>query len=80
MPKRQRKKIFGVRPLVSHVSYFFTLISREHRQHRTLGGGAVGMKTRPMCMAAGQMLRLGLESLGNQAISCRSFLPSRTSI
>jgi 2-keto-4-pentenoate hydratase/2-oxohepta-3-ene-1,7-dioic acid hydratase in catechol pathway len=61
-----RTMIFGVRTVVSYVSQFMTLESGDLIFTGTPPGVGLGQKP-PVYLQAGQVMRLGIEGLGEQA-------------
>ncbi len=58
--------IFGVRHLVSYVSHFMTLHPGDIIATGTPPGVGLGVKPEPVFLKAGQVMRLGVEGLGEQ--------------
>ncbi len=58
--------IFGVRELVSYVSRFFTLYPGDIIATGTPAGVGMGKKPEPIFLRPGQVLRLGVDGLGEQ--------------
>jgi 2-keto-4-pentenoate hydratase/2-oxohepta-3-ene-1,7-dioic acid hydratase in catechol pathway len=58
--------IFGVRTLVSYVSQFITLHPGDIIATGTPAGVGLGKKPEPVFLRAGQVMRLGIEGLGEQ--------------
>jgi 2-keto-4-pentenoate hydratase/2-oxohepta-3-ene-1,7-dioic acid hydratase in catechol pathway len=61
-----RTMVFSVRQLVSYVSRFITLYPGDIIATGTPPGVGLGMKPTPVFLAAGQVMTLGIEGLGNQ--------------
>ncbi len=58
--------IFGVRTLVSYVSHFITLHPGDIIATGTPPGVGLGRKPEPVFLRAGQVMRLGIQGLGEQ--------------
>ncbi len=58
--------IFGVKHLVSYVSHFITLHPGDIIATGTPPGVGLGVKPEPIFLKAGQVMRLGVEGLGEQ--------------
>ena len=58
--------IFGVKHLVSYVSHFITLHPGDVIATGTPPGVGLGIKPEPIFLKAGQVMRLGVEGLGEQ--------------
>ena len=58
--------IFGVKHLVSYVSHFITLHPGDVIATGTPPGVGLGVKPEPVFLKAGQVMRLGVEGLGEQ--------------
>jgi 2-keto-4-pentenoate hydratase/2-oxohepta-3-ene-1,7-dioic acid hydratase in catechol pathway len=58
--------IFGVRTLVSYVSHFITLHPGDIIATGTPAGVGLGRKPEPVFLRAGQVMRLGIQGLGEQ--------------
>ena len=58
--------IFGVQHLVSYVSHFITLHAGDVIATGTPPGVGLGIKPEPIFLRAGQVMRLGVEGLGEQ--------------
>jgi len=58
--------VFGVRKLVSYVSHFITLHPGDVIATGTPPGVGMGKKPEPIFLRAGQVMRLGIEGLGEQ--------------
>ena len=58
--------IFGVKHLVSYVSHFITLHPGDVIATGTPPGVGLGIKPEPVFLKAGQVMRLGVEGLGEQ--------------
>ena len=58
--------IFGVKALVSHISHFMTLHPGDLIATGTPPGVGLGIKPEPIFLHAGQTMRAGVESLGEQ--------------
>ena len=58
--------IFGVRHIVSYVSHFITLHPGDLIATGTPPGVGLGIKPEPVFLKAGQVMRLGVEGLGEQ--------------
>ena len=58
--------IFGIAKLVSYVSHFITLHPGDIISTGTPPGVGLGMKPEPVFLRAGQVMRLGIEGLGEQ--------------
>ena len=58
--------IFGVRALVSYVSHFITLHPGDIIATGTPAGVGLGRKPEPVFLRAGQVMRLGIQGLGEQ--------------
>jgi len=61
-----RNMIFGVAKLVSYLSEFFTLHPGDIISTGTPAGVGMGIKPEPVYLRAGQIVRLGIEGLGEQ--------------
>ncbi len=61
-----KNMIFGVRTLVSYVSQFITLHPGDIIATGTPAGVGMGRKPEPVYLRAGQVMRLGIEGLGEQ--------------
>ena len=61
-----RTMIFGVQHLVSYVSHFITLHPGDIIATGTPPGVGLGVKPEPVFLKAGQVMRLGVEGLGEQ--------------
>jgi 2-keto-4-pentenoate hydratase/2-oxohepta-3-ene-1,7-dioic acid hydratase in catechol pathway len=58
--------IFGVQKLVSYVSHFITLYPGDIIATGTPPGVGLGVKPNPVFLKAGQVLKLGVQGLGEQ--------------
>jgi 2-keto-4-pentenoate hydratase/2-oxohepta-3-ene-1,7-dioic acid hydratase in catechol pathway len=58
--------IFGVKHLVSYVSHFITLHPGDVIATGTPPGVGLGIKPEPIFLKAGQVMRLGVQGLGEQ--------------
>ena len=58
--------IFGVANLVSYVSQFLTLMPGDIITTGTPPGVGLGMKPTPQFLKAGDVVRLGIQGLGEQ--------------
>ncbi len=61
-----KNMIFGVRTLVSYVSHFITLHPGDIIATGTPAGVGLGRKPEPVFLRAGQVMRLGIQGLGEQ--------------
>jgi 2-keto-4-pentenoate hydratase/2-oxohepta-3-ene-1,7-dioic acid hydratase in catechol pathway len=61
-----RTMIFNVRHLVSYVSHFITLHPGDIIATGTPPGVGLGIKPEPIFLKPGQVMRLGVEGLGEQ--------------
>ena len=61
-----RTMVFGVQKLVSYVSHFITLYPGDIISTGTPPGVGLGKKPAPIFMREGQIVRLGIEGLGEQ--------------
>ena len=62
--------IFGVKTLVSYVSQFFTLYPGDIIATGTPAGVGMGIKPAPVFLRPGQVVRVGIQGLGEQ--SCKT--------
>jgi ureidoglycolate lyase len=58
--------IFGVKHLVSHVSHHMTLLPGDVIATGTPPGVGMGVKPEPVFLKPGQVMRVGIEGLGEQ--------------
>ena len=58
--------IFDVKTVVSHVSRYMTLLPGDVISTGTPPGVGVGVKPQPVFLRPGQVMRLGVEGLGEQ--------------
>ena len=58
--------IFGVRKLVSYLSYMCTLTPGDVVSTGTPPGVGMGIKPAPPCLQSGDEMRLGVDGLGEQ--------------
>ena len=61
-----RTMIFGVAHLVSHLSRHMTLLPGDVISTGTPPGVGAGVKPTPVFLKAGNVMRLGIEGLGEQ--------------
>ena len=61
-----RTMIFGVKHLVSYVSHFMTLHAGDVIATGTPPGVGLGVKPEPVFLKAGQVMKLGVQGLGEQ--------------
>jgi 2-keto-4-pentenoate hydratase/2-oxohepta-3-ene-1,7-dioic acid hydratase in catechol pathway len=61
-----RTMIFGVAPLVSHLSRYMTLLPGDVISTGTPPGVGAGVKPEPVFLKPGNVMRLGIERLGEQ--------------
>jgi ureidoglycolate lyase len=59
--------IFGVAALISHVSQFMTLEPGDILTTGTPPGVGMGIKPKPVYLKPGDVMRLGIEGLGQQS-------------
>jgi 2,4-diketo-3-deoxy-L-fuconate hydrolase len=62
-----RAMIFGVAMLVAYISSFMTLEPGDLITTGTPPGVGMGVKAEPLYLRAGDVMRLGIEGLGEQA-------------
>ena len=61
-----RTMIFGVAHLVSHLSRYMTLLPGDVISTGTPPGVGMGVKPQPVFLKTGNVMRLGIEGLGEQ--------------
>jgi ureidoglycolate lyase len=61
-----RTMIFGVAHLVSHLSRYMTLLPGDVISTGTPPGVGMGVKPEPVFLKPGNVMRLGIEGLGEQ--------------
>ena len=71
-----RTMIFGVAQLVSYVSRFMTLYPGDLITTGTPPGVGMGVKPNPVYLKAGDVMRLGIEKLGEQQQTVHAWDPA----
>ena len=67
--------IFGVAHLVHYISQFMTLMPGDVISTGTPPGVGLGQKP-PVFLKPGDVVRLGIEGLGEQQQTCRAWTPA----
>jgi 2-keto-4-pentenoate hydratase/2-oxohepta-3-ene-1,7-dioic acid hydratase in catechol pathway len=70
-----RTMVFGVAELVSYISRFMTLYPGDLISTGTPPGVGMGMKPSPVYLRPGDVMRLGIEGLGEQQQTVHAWNP-----
>ena len=72
-----RTMVFGVATLVSYISRFMTLEPGDQISTGTPPGVGMGVKPQPIYLKSGDVMRLGIEGLGEQQQTVHAWDPAR---